>query len=132
MAVANPKVDYAKQIKETRKCIREKFKKTHEALVVRENILLSRVDEIEREYDQKMKLKNEIVESIKVTKSSTSENLKANVLTETRDQIVTLLDSRLRELTADIVVIGQHCNMFSIKLMVCSRHMQTGSFLNNK
>ena len=101
MAVANPKVDFAKQIKETRKCIREKFKKTHEALVVRENILLSRVDEIEREYDQKMKLKNELVESIKVTKSSTSENLKANALTETRDQIVTLLDSRLRELTAD-------------------------------
>ena len=72
MAVANPKVDYAKQIKETRKCIanvssREKFKKTHEALVVRENILLSRVDEIEREYDSENEIKEccLIVESTK-------------------------------------------------------------------
>ena len=101
MAVANPKVDFAKQIKETRKSIKEKFKRTHEALVARENILLSRVDNIENEYNQKMKLKNEIIESINNTKSSTSENLKANVLTETRKQIVTLLDSKLRELTAD-------------------------------
>ena len=101
MAVANPKVDFAKQIKETRKSIKEKFKRTHEALVARENILLSRVDDIENEYNQKMKLKNEIVESINNTKSYTSENLKANVLTETRKQIVTLLDSKLRELTAD-------------------------------
>ena len=45
--------------------------------------------------------KNEIIESIESTKSSTSENLKANILTETRKQIVTLLDSKLRELTAD-------------------------------
>ena len=101
MESANPKVDFAKQIKETRKCIKDKFKKAHEALVTRENILLSRVDNIEYEYDQKMKLKNEIVESIESTKSSTSENLKANILTETRKQIVTLLDSKLRELTAD-------------------------------
>ena len=101
MAVANPKVDFAKQIKETRKSIKEKFKRTHEALVARENILLSLVDNIENEYDQNMNLKNEIIESINNTKSSTSENLKANVLTETRKQIVTLLDSKLRELTAD-------------------------------
>ena len=101
MASANPKVDFAKQMKETRKCIKDKFKKAHEALVARENILLSRVDNIEYEYDQKMKLNNEIIESIESTKSSTSENLKANVLTETRKQIVNLLDSKLRELTAD-------------------------------
>ena len=101
MASANPKVDFAKQMKETRKCIRDKFKKAHEALVARENILLSRVDNIEYEYDQKMKLKNEIFDSIESTKSYTSENLKANVLTETRKQIVTLLDSKLRELTAE-------------------------------
>ena len=103
MAVANPKVEFAKQIKETRKSIKEKFKKTHEALVTRENILLSFVDDIENEYDQKMKLKNEIIESIDKTKSSTSENLKSNVLTETRKQIMTLLDIKLRELTADTV-----------------------------
>ena len=101
MAVANPKVEFAKQIKETRKSIKEKFKKTHEALVARENILLSFVDDIENEYDQKMKLKNEIIESIDKTKSSTSENLKSNVLTETRKQIMTPLDIKLRELTAD-------------------------------
>ena len=103
MAVANPKVEFAKQIKETRKYIKEKFKKTHEALIARENILLSFVDDIENEYDQKMKLKNEIIESIDKTKSSTSENLKSNVLTETRKQIMTLLDIKLRELTADTV-----------------------------
>ena len=101
MAVANPKVDFAKQIKETRKSIKEKFKRTHEALVARENILLSFVDNIENGHNQKMKLKQEIIDSIDNTKSSTSENLKSNVLTETRKQIVTLLDTKLRELTAD-------------------------------
>ena len=48
-----------------------------------------------------MKLKNEIVEFVKITKSCTGEDLKANVLTKTRDQNVTLLDSKLRELSAD-------------------------------
>ena len=48
MAEANPKQDFSKQINETRQCIKDRFKKSHSALVARENILLARVDSIER------------------------------------------------------------------------------------
>ena len=49
MAEANPKQDFSKQISETRKCIKDRLKKSHESLqlVARENILLARVDSIE-------------------------------------------------------------------------------------
>ena len=63
MAEANPKQDFSKQINETRKSIKYRFKKSHEALVARENILLSRVDSIEHEYNQKIQLQNEIANS---------------------------------------------------------------------
>ena len=58
MAGANPKQDLSKQINETRKSIKDRFKKSHEVLVTRENILLARVDSIEHEYNQKIQLQN--------------------------------------------------------------------------
>ena len=101
MAKANPKQDFSKQINETRKSIKDRFKKSHEALVARENILLARVDSIEREYNQKIQLQNEIANSLRNAKSYNSENLKANRLTNAREQIITILDKQLAELTAD-------------------------------
>ena len=101
MAEANPKQDFSKQISETRKCIKDRFKKSHEALVARENILLARVDSIEREYNQKIQLQNEIAQSLSKARSSINENLKPNQLTNAREQIITILDKQLTELTTD-------------------------------
>ena len=80
MAKANPKQDFSKQISETRKCIKDRFKKSHEALVARENILLAHVDSIEHEYNQKIQLQNELITSLIETKSFLNEKLKPNKL----------------------------------------------------
>ena len=101
MAETNTKQDFSKQVSETRKSIKDRFKKSHEALVARENILLVRVDSIEREYNQKTLLQNELRQSLTEIKSSVNEKLKPNQFTKTREQITTLLDKQLTELTAD-------------------------------
>ena len=101
MAEANPKQDFSKQISETRKCIKDSFKKSHEALLARENILLARVDSIEREYNQKIQQQNELITSLTEAKSLNNEKLQANQLTEIREQMLTLIDKQLTELTAD-------------------------------
>ena len=101
MAEANPKQDFSKQISKTRKSIKDRFKKSHEALVARENILLAHVDSIEREYNQKIQLQNELIASLTETKSLNNEKLKANQLTKTRKIIITQIDKQLTELTAD-------------------------------
>ena len=57
MASRHVAPNFPEQIKESRKKIRDSFKRSHEALQVRENILLSRVDEIEREeFESKVRL----------------------------------------------------------------------------
>ena len=101
MAEANPKQDFSKQISETRKSIKDRFKKSHEALVAREIILLARVDSIEREYNQKIQLQNELTQSLSETKSSVNEKLKPNQFAETREQMLALIERQLKELTAD-------------------------------
>ena len=101
MAEANPKQDFSKQISETRKRIKDRFKKSHEALVARENILLARVDSIEREYNQKIQQQNELIKCLSDTKSSINEKLKPNKLTNTREQMLGLIEIQLTELTTD-------------------------------
>ena len=86
MATENPKKEFSKQISDTRKSIKDKFKKSHEALVVRENILLARVDSIENEYNHKVQLQNELIQSLQNTRSFSNEKLKANQLTEFRNK----------------------------------------------
>ena len=102
MAAQNTQIEFPKQITETRKKIKTSFKRSHEALVARENYLLSLVDNIESEYSQKVQLQNELTESIRNTKAYNIESLKANQLTNTREQVMSLLDTKLTELTADI------------------------------
>ena len=101
MAEANPKQDFSKQIGETRKSIKDRFKKSHEALVARENILLARVDSIERKYNQKIQLQNELNESLSEAKSYNPEKLQEYQLTKIRESIITHIDKQLTELTAD-------------------------------
>ena len=93
--------NFPEQIKESRKKIRDSFKRSHEALQVRENILLSRVDEIEKEYNNKTEKINKLVESLDKNKSLASETLRDNELNETYKQICSVIDTKMKQLTKE-------------------------------
>ena len=99
MATAQVKVNFPEQIKESRKKIRDSFKRSHEALQVRENILLSRVDEIEKEYNSKTQKINKLVESLNKHKSLTSDTLTDNELKDTHDEVIASINRKLSKLT---------------------------------
>ena len=101
MAEANPKQYFPKQISETRKSIKDRFKKSHEALVARENILLERVDSIEHEYNQKIQLQNKSTQTLNETKSYNADKLKGDQFAKIREIFLTEIDKQLTELTAD-------------------------------
>ena len=101
MATAQVKVNFPEQMKESRKMIRDSFKRSHEALQVRENILLSRVDEIEKEYNSKTHEMNKLVETLNKTTLHCEENLSANKLTDINQILLTAIEKKLQELTAD-------------------------------
>ena len=101
MASRHVAPNFPEQIKESRKKIRDSFKRSHEALQVRENILLSRVDEIEREYNSKTEKINKLIESLDENKSLTSETLRDNELNETYKQICSVIDTKIKQLTKE-------------------------------
>ena len=101
MATARVKVNFPEQIKESRKKIRDSFKRSHEALQVRENILLSRVDEIEREYNNKTQKMNKLVEALNKATLQCEETLSDNQLTDINQILRTATDKKIQELTAD-------------------------------
>ena len=96
------KTNFVEQIKVTRKSIQDSFKKSHEALRVRESNLLSRVDEIEKEYNSKTEEMKELLESLNNIKSLSSNILKSNKVTDTREGVTALINQKIAELTADI------------------------------
>ena len=101
MATARVKVSFPEQIKESRKKIRDSFKRSHEALQVRENILLSRVDEIEKEYSNKSQKMNKLVEALNKATLQCEETLADNQLIDINQILRTATDKRIQELTAD-------------------------------
>ena len=101
MATAQFKLDFPKQIKESRKKIRDSFKRSHEALQVRENILLSRVDEIEKEYNSKTQEMNKLLEALNKEMKQCEENLSANKLTDVTKIVRTAINKKIQELIAD-------------------------------
>ena len=101
MATAQVKVNFPEQIKESRKKIRDSFKRSHEALQVRENILLSRVDEIEKEYNSKTEKMNKLVEALNKATLQCEETLADNQLTDVTEIVRSALDKKIQELTAD-------------------------------
>ena len=101
MATAQVKLDFPKQIKESREKIRDSFKRSHEALQVRENILLSRVDEIEKEYNSKTQEMNKLLEALNKEMKQCEENLSSNKLTDVTEILRTAIDKKIQELTAD-------------------------------
>ena len=93
--------NFPEQIKESRRKIRDSFKRTHEALQVRENILLSRVDEIEKEYNSKTQEMNKLVEALNNIKSLSLDTLTSNKVNDTNQVIHSAIDKKLQELTYD-------------------------------
>ena len=96
------KTNFVEQIKVTRKSIQDSFKKSHEALRVRESNLLSRVDEIEKEYNGKTQEMKELLGYLNNIKSISSNTLKSNKVKETDEIIRSTIDNKIAELTADI------------------------------
>ena len=94
-------INFPEQIKETRMNIQDSFKRSHEALRVRESSLLSRVDQIETEYNSKTQEINELVESLNSIISLSSNTLKSNKLSDTKDAVTTVINNKITELTAD-------------------------------
>ena len=72
---AHLNTDFIDQISQTRKAIHDSFKRSHEALRIRENSLLSRVEEIEKDFNTKTQEITKLLETLNSTKSYTS-NLK--------------------------------------------------------
>ena len=101
MASRQTTPSFPEQIKESRKKIRDSFKRSHEALQVRENILLSRVDEIEKEYSNKTQEMNKLVEALNKATLQCEDTLAANKLTDINQMIRTATDKKIQELTAD-------------------------------
>ena len=101
MATLLQRVNFPNEIQETRKKIHDSFKRSHEALQVRENILLSRVDEIEKEYNSKTHEMNKLVEALNKEMKQCEENLSANKLTDFTQILCTAIDKKIQELTAD-------------------------------
>ena len=93
--------NFPEQIKESRKKIRDSFKRSHEALQVRENILISRVDEIERKYSNKTQEMNTVVEALNKATLQCEETLAANILNDVNQQVRSAFDKRIQELTTD-------------------------------
>ena len=101
MATANVKPDFLDQIKESREKIRESFAGLQEALRVRENKLLSRVDEIERKYIDKNQETHELVECLNKTTLQCEENLAANKLKSVHQKLRLVMNDKIQELTDD-------------------------------
>ena len=101
MATAQVKVNLPEKIKESRKKIRDSFKRSHEALQARENILLSRIDEIEREYNSTAHEINKLVEALNKATLQCEETLAANKLTDVTEIVRSALDKKIQELTTD-------------------------------
>ena len=101
MASKHVAPNFLEQIQESQKKIRDSFKRSHEALQVRENILLSHVDEIEKEYNSRTLEMNKLVESLNKATLQCEETLAANKLTDVTEIVHSALDKKVKKLTAD-------------------------------
>ena len=99
MASRHVAPNFPEQIKESRKKIRDSFKRSHEALQVRENILLSRVDEIEREYNSKTEKINKLVKALNKATSLCADTLTDNELKDTHDEVIASIKRKVSKLT---------------------------------
>ena len=96
--MASAQVNFTEQIRVTRKKIQDSFKRSHEALRVRENNLLSRVEEIETEFNKNIQEMNEMLEALKKTKTF-SDAMTNNKLNKTREGVNKLIEDQITELS---------------------------------
>ncbi|KAI6661343.1 PKD domain-containing protein [Oopsacas minuta] len=101
MATAEVDLSFITQIKESRMRIRDCFKKSHEALQLRESILLSRIDQIEKDYNSKTQEMNSLVEALNKEMAQATETLSANKLTDIQQIIQSAIEKKITELTAE-------------------------------
>ena len=101
MASRHVAPNFPEQIKESRKKIRDSFKRSHEALQVRENILLSRVDEIERKYTSKTQEINKLIEALNKVTSFCADTLTDNELKDTHDEVIASIKRKVSKLTTE-------------------------------
>ncbi|KAI6649861.1 NHL repeat containing protein [Oopsacas minuta] len=87
MATAEVDLNFITQIKESRKKIRDCFKKLHEALQLRESILLFHIDQIENNNNNKTQEMNSLIEALNKEMAQATKTLSANKLAETHKQI---------------------------------------------
>ncbi|KAI6658480.1 PEP-CTERM domain protein [Oopsacas minuta] len=92
---------FIEQVKESRKRIENSFKRSHEALRVRENNLLSRIDEIEKEYNIKTQELHKSLEALNKVHALSTDTLTSNNLTDTNQIIRSAIDNKITELTAE-------------------------------
>ena len=101
MATVDFGTDFLEQIKRTRTKIKDSFIRSHESLRERETVVLSHLDQIEKEFYTKAKEIRELQESLNRVKRFSTDSLTSNKLTDTQQAILTAIDSKLNELTAD-------------------------------
>ncbi|KAI6658872.1 Serine/threonine-protein kinase PknD [Oopsacas minuta] len=101
MASVEVKINFIEQVKDSRSKIRDCFKRSHEALQLRESILLSRIDQIEKDYNNKTQKMNKLVETLNTNKSMNSDTLTDNELKDTLDGVISLINKKITELTAE-------------------------------
>ena len=89
------------QIKETREKIRDSFKKLHEALQVRENNFISRVDEIEEDFNTKSQEMKSLLEALNKATFQCDHTLSANKLSEVNKALRSVIDNKVAELTEE-------------------------------
>ena len=125
MASRHVATNFPEQIKETRERIRDSFKRSHEALQEREAVLLSRVDEVEEEYYSKTEKLNKLIESLDKNKSLTSDTLTDNELNETYQQICSVIDTKIKQLTkqTDTSIEFSWRFLFGVLTAVSSRQL---------
>ena len=99
MASAEVKTNFIEQIKEARKKIQDSFKRSHETLRIRENNLLSRVEEIETEFNKKTRELSKMLETLNTVKSFCSDKLTDIPLNETREGVNKLIEEQITKLS---------------------------------
>ena len=112
MATAEVEMNFPEQIKESRRKIRDCFKKSHDALQMREDIILSRVDEIEKDYSSKTEKIMKLVESLEKVNSLCADTLTDNELKDTRDEVIASINRKVSNLSADASIEFEWDSLF--------------------
>ena len=89
------------QIKESREKIRDSFKRLHEALQIRESYLISRVDEIEADFNTKSQEMKGLLEALNKVTYQCEDTLSANKLSEVNKALRSVIDDKITELTEE-------------------------------